>query len=178
MKNKLTLLLFFTFLLSMNLSAQVTKSINPPNKVIIQSKAMVLDITPNVTEDFESYADFSTSFSPWVLNDVDQTPTYGITDISFPNSGTAMAYIIFNPNNTTPSMGSDTELAANSGEKFAACFNSIPSQGSTNNDWLITPLLEMGTNSQLSFYGKSYTTDYGNEKLKVYQLIGLSIILI
>jgi PKD repeat protein len=167
MKNKLTLSLFFAFLLSMSLSAQVTKSINPPNKVLIQSKASVLDITPNVTEDFESYTDFSTSFNPWILNDVDQTPTYGITDVSFPNSGTAMAFIIFNPNNTTPSMGSDNELAANSGEKFAACFNSIPSQGSTNNDWLITPLLEMGTNSQLSFYGKSYTIDYGNEKLKV-----------
>ena len=158
---------FLGVLMSVSLNAQIQKCISGENKVFVKANTTILNIEPNVLEDFESYADFTTAMPPWILHDIDATVTYGITDVTFPNSGTAMAYIVFNPNNTTPSLGADTELAANSGEKFAACFNSIPAQGSTNNDWLISPQMALGTNSNLSFYGKSYTTEWGPEKLKV-----------
>jgi PKD repeat protein len=167
MKKTTILLMLLSVLFSQSIYAQSTKSIVEGQKVIIESTKNLLNIEPNITEDFENYSDFTTSFSPWILNDIDQTVTYGITDITFPNSGTEMAYIIFNPNNTTPSLGDDSELAAHSGEKFAACFSSIPSEGSTNNDWLITPALSLNGNSGLNFYAKSYTTEYGAEKLNV-----------
>ena len=164
MKRKATLLMFLFVFLTANIFAQITKSIVIENKVIITPNENFLNIEPNVLEDFESYQDFVTEFTPWILNDVDGSATYGITDVDFPNSGTAMAYIIFNPHNTTPSMGGDAELAAHSGNKFAACF---AAQSPPNNDWLITPLLTMGTNSSLNFWGKSFTTQYGAERLKI-----------
>ncbi len=153
-----------SFLFAMVTFAQVTKSTVSENKVIIPPGKNILNIAPNVLEDFESYNDFTTSFTPWILNDVDGSTTYGITNVTFPNSGTAMAYIIFNRNNTEPSLVGDAELAAHSGEKFAACFSAT---APPNNDWLITPVLNLGINSNLTFYGKSYTLQYGAERLKV-----------
>jgi PKD repeat protein len=167
MKRKYSLLMLLSIFLSVSIFAQVTKSIVDENKVIISTNKDFLDIEPNVMEDFETYDDFATTFAPWILIDVDGLPTYGIQDVTFPNSGTAMAYIIFNPNNTDPSMGDDPEIAAHSGDKFAACFSSVPSGGETNDDWLITPSLSLEENSHLSFFGKSYTLEYGAEKLKV-----------
>jgi PKD repeat protein len=164
MKLKITLMLLLSIVFTGSNFAQFTKSIVDENKVIIQTGRANLNIEPNVLEDFESYTDFSTEFTPWILNDVDGSLTYGITDVTFPNSGSAMAYIIFNPNNTTPSSGSDEELTAHSGDKFAACFAAT---SPPNNDWLITPLLDLGESSNINFYGKSYTTDYGAERLKV-----------
>ena len=164
MKQKFTLLVLLSFLLSLSMSAQLTKSIVKENKVIIQTNKALLNIETNVLEDFESYNDFSTAFTPWILNDVDGSSTYGITDVTFPNSGIAMAYIVFNPNNTTPSMGGDAALAGHSGDKFAASFAAT---NPPNNDWLITPLLALEENSSLTFFGKSYTTQYGAERLKV-----------
>ncbi|NPD45281.1 MULTISPECIES: PKD domain-containing protein [unclassified Lentimicrobium] len=167
MKKQFTILFLFGFLLPIGIFAQSNRAITPPNKVEISNERVGIQLEPNVIETFESYADFSTVFSPWTLYDIDGTTTYGIQDVTFPNSGTAMSYIIFNPANTTPSQSADTELAAYSGAKFAACFSSAPSQGPTNNDWMITSNLSLGINSALSFYGKSYTVQYGAEKLKV-----------
>lgn len=167
MKKQLTFLFLIGLLIPIGLFAQLNKCIAPENKIEIFQERAILDIAPNVLEDFESYADFTTTFSPWILHDVDGNFTYGIADVSFPNSGTAMSYLIFNPNNTTPSQAGDTDLAAYSGAKYAASFSSIPSEGPTNNDWMITSNLALGTNSSLSFYGKSYTVSYGAEKLKV-----------
>ncbi len=164
MKRKATLFMILFVFLSANIFAQLTKSVVNENKVIIPPNENFLNIEPNVLEDFESYQDFVTEFTPWILNDVDGSNTYGITDVDFPNSGTAMAYIIFNPYSTTPSLGDDPELAAHSGNKFAASFSAT---SPPNNDWLITPLLSMGTNSSLNFWGKSFTTQYGAERLKV-----------
>ena len=166
MKKRIPILFLLVILLPFGLIAQLNRVQTLPNPININNK-IYLKIQPNVLEAFESYADFSTTFSPWTLHDIDGTPTYGIEDVSFPNSGTAMSFIIFNPANTTPSQSSDTELAAYSGSKFAACFNAAPSQGPTNNDWMITSNLSLGTNSSLNFYGKSYTATWGAEKLKV-----------
>ncbi len=164
MKRRTTLIMVLFVFLAVNAFSQITKSIVNENKVIIPPNENFLNIEPNVIEDFENYEDFATEFTPWILNDVDGSTTYGINNVDFPNSGTAMAYIIFNRNNTTPSLGDDAELAAHSGEKFAASF---AAQNPPNNDWLITPTLNLGINSNLNFWGKSYTLQYGAERLKV-----------
>lgn len=167
MKKQIAILFLIGFLFPIGIIAQVNRAITSPNKVEISNERLEIKIQPNVVETFESYADFSTTFSPWILYDIDGTPTYGMENVTFPNSGIAMSFIIFNPANTSPSQSADTELAAYSGSKFAACFNSIPAQGPTNNDWLITSNLSLGSNSSLSFYGKSYSTQWGAEKLQV-----------
>jgi len=122
-------------------------------------------ILPNWEQDFEGLDDFSLNFDPWTVNDVDGGATYGIEGHSFPNSESPMAFIVFNPANTTPSLGDDTALQPHGGDKFGACFSSIPQN--TNDDWLISPQLILGINSSLSFWVKSYTYEYGLEKYQV-----------
>lgn len=118
----------------------------------------------SLEEDFENYADFTLNFSPWSVADVDGSATYGITDHTFPNSGAAMAYIVFNPANVDPSMSDDASIQPHSGSKFAACFAAT---SPPNNDWIISPSISLGTNSNLSFWVKSYTAQYGLERYKV-----------
>ena len=124
-------------------------------------KTQLLD---SMEEDFEGYADFTLDFNPWTTADVDGSATYGIEDHTFPNSGAAMAYIVFNPASVEPSMGTDEDIQAHSGNKFAACFAAI---NPPNNDWIITPAIDLGSNSSLSFWVKSYTAQYGLERYKV-----------
>jgi PKD repeat protein/uncharacterized protein YfaP (DUF2135 family) len=50
------------------------------------------------------------------------------------------------------------------GNKFAACF---ASESMANNDWLITPPIDLGTNSSLSLWVKSFTDQYGLERYKI-----------
>ncbi len=112
-------------------------------------------------DDFEMYADFTLDLSPWILNDVDGSTTYGFTGISFPNSGAAMAFIAFNSLATDPPMD---ENLAYSGDKFAACFAATTPP---NNDWMITPKLMIDEGDVFNFMAKTYTDQYGLERFKV-----------
>ncbi|MDZ4183175.1 MAG: carboxypeptidase regulatory-like domain-containing protein [Candidatus Cloacimonadaceae bacterium] len=111
-------------------------------------------------DDFESYEDFAIAFAPWTLIDVDMFPTYGIENVSWPNAYEPMAYIIFNPSATTPPI---TTVVPHGGSKMAACFASTEFP---NNDWLITPLLPANT-WEISFWAKSFTAEYGLERMRV-----------
>jgi hypothetical protein len=110
---------------------------------------------------FETYENFANLFAPWTLLDVDLSATYGITGIDFPGSAAPMAYIIFNPSATTPPI---TTLAAHGGAKMAASFAATTPP---NNDFLITPRVQLGTNSAIKFYAKSHTAQYGLERFRV-----------
>lgn len=98
---------------------------------------------------FESYPDFATSFEPWTLIDVDGAQTSGIDIVQFPGSGTPMAFMIFNPQMTDPPL----PILAYEGNRVAAAFASI---GVLSNDFLITPRLQLGTNSIVKFHACSY----------------------
>ncbi|HPH60725.1 MAG TPA: choice-of-anchor J domain-containing protein, partial [Candidatus Syntrophosphaera sp.] len=116
---------------------------------------------PGLNDGFETYADFGLTFDPWVLVDVDQSTTYGMTGITWPNAYAAQAYMIFNPSATTPAV---TDAAPHGGAKMAACFASTTPP---NNDWMISPLVTPTAGQFLNFYAKSYTDDYGLERFKV-----------
>lgn len=112
--------------------------------------------------DFEACTDFQTTFSPWTGVDVDGSVTYGITDVTFPGSGTAMSFIAFNPTTTTPAT---TGADAHGGSRYGASFAANPAP---NNDWLISPsLLVGGSTWKLSMWVRSYTDQYGLETYKV-----------
>ena len=113
------------------------------------------------TDGFETYENFALTFAPWTLNDVDGSGTYGFQDIDFPNSESAMAYIIFNPSATTPPI---TTLTPHGGSKMAASFAAT---APPNNDWMITPRVHLGNASSLKFYAKSHTAQYGLERIRV-----------
>lgn len=112
------------------------------------------------SDDFEDHPDFALQFPPWTLIDLDGSQTYGFTDVDFPNSGSPMAFMIFNPTQTTPPL----DLPAVSGDKMAASFAATTA---TNNDWMITPRIHLGDASYLTFYAKSYTHQFGAERFRV-----------
>ncbi|MBN2829032.1 MAG: choice-of-anchor J domain-containing protein, partial [Candidatus Cloacimonetes bacterium] len=118
---------------------------------------------PIIGENFENYENFTTDFVPWTTIDTDMQNTYGFTNgINYPNEHSPMSFIVFNPAATTPPV---SYADAYRGAKYAACF---AADTGTNEDWLITPQIELGANSSLlSFWARSYTTQYGFEQLRV-----------
>ncbi len=112
-------------------------------------------------DSFEEYTDFSLNFDPWVCVDVDGNGTYGMQNVTWPNAGSAQAFMIFNPTATTPPI---TSLEAQDGVKMAACFASSPAP---NNDWLISPPIAPQPGDYINFWARSYTANYGLERFKV-----------
>ncbi|MFK5856466.1 MAG: lamin tail domain-containing protein, partial [Bacteroidota bacterium] len=112
-------------------------------------------------DDFESYDDFVLEFMPWTNVDVDGSTTYGMTDVDWPNAYAEQSFIIFNPAQTTPPVD---DIIPHSGDKLAACFAAT---APPNDDWLMTPLVGIGSAFNLTFWAKSYTADYGLERFRV-----------
>ena len=111
------------------------------------------------SDGFETYPNFTLTFAPWTLVDVDQSATYGIQGYTWENAYSPMAFIIFNPSATTPAL---TSLTPHGGSKMACSFASTTPP---NNDWMITPQFT-GANS-IKFWARSYVADYGLERFKV-----------
>ncbi len=133
----------------------------------IETKTGYITVSPEgnaFTLDFESSADFTGDFDPWTTNDVDGTTTWGIQDVDFPGAGTAMSFIAFNPSSCTPAQ---TDPAPHGGNRFGACMASNPNNGPTNNDWLISPKVQLGSNSNFKVWVKSHTDEYGLERYKI-----------
>ena len=171
---RITLLFLTTFFCATLLLGQPGKALitkDPGHRIHLvlneeeTEKIPVLNFYRDLQEGFEGYSDFETDLSPWFNVDVDGADTYGITDHTFPNNGEPMSFIVFNPDEVSPPMTDDPAIQPHTGEKFAACFSSIPPP--YNDDWLITPPLDLGTNSELSFWVKSYTDSYGLERYNV-----------
>lgn len=122
------------------------------------------------TDSFEEYDDFATgTFGEWKTIDRDQQPVYPIglgsqnNIVSFPGSGTgtnpkAIAPMVFNPWNTTPAMlPTDQAIAAPTGDKTVIFFSP---QRTKADKWLISPLLDIHEDYQLSVTAKGYTAMY------------------
>ncbi|HLS31577.1 MAG TPA: choice-of-anchor J domain-containing protein [Flavobacteriaceae bacterium] len=130
--------------------------------------AMNAQQTTIFEDDFESYENFSIEdLGDWTLVDVDGLPTYGFSGITFQNSGSPMAFIVFNSTATmpplTPSEGSD--WTARSGEK---CMTSFAANPGPNDDWLISPQITLGESDNIvSFWAKAADGSYNNEKFNV-----------
>lgn len=127
------------------------------------------------SDDFESYADFNVDDAGnWTFVDVDGFSTYGFSGITFPNSGYTGAFIVFNAAMTNPPLDPDDDPAdgsnwvAHSGQKSMTSFAAIPSGGQGNNDWMISPQITLGTDSNtLTFWAKSASADYPNDYFNV-----------
>lgn len=121
-------------------------------------------------DDFEDYDDFALNYGDWTLLDEDGAPTYGFQGISFPNSGEPMAFIVFNPAMTAPPLTESTQEGdpMPGMSKYLASFAAIPEGEVTNNDdWMITPQVALGNGSEVSFYVRSFTADFGLERYRV-----------
>lgn len=124
----------------------------------------------DLTIDFEDEIEWTFDFTPWTVVDVDLLDTYGFTGTTFPHNYEPMAYIVFNPATTDPPMTGDPEIQPHSGLQFGACMASVPSGNQGNDDWFISPQVEIGTDSKgamFTFWAKSYTDQYGLERFNV-----------
>ena len=135
---------------------------NGPSELV---SASVNIIDPSSVDDyhvtFEECMDFTADFSPynWITLDIDGIATWGWDGFDFEGEGNPMGWLAFNS-----TVANSDPLIAYEGNKVAVA---IASNGGQNNDWLISPQLSLGTDSELNFWAKSYTSQYGLERLKV-----------
>ncbi|MDR2979709.1 MAG: T9SS type A sorting domain-containing protein [Bacteroidales bacterium] len=116
-----------------------------------------------ISDDFESYTNFAINpTSQWTFVDEDADSTYGFLSISFPGMFSRMAFMVFNPSQASTDLSST--MPPHSGSKFLACFASATT---ANNDWVISPDLGTHEGAILTFWARSYTSEYGLEKFKV-----------
>lgn len=117
------------------------------------------------SDGFETYSDFDiTPIGGWTMLDVDQSTTYAITNTTFPNANYTGSFIVFNPSQTTPPLDGTT-MDPHTGSKGYYCFAAT---SAPNNDYIFTPQLNLnGTGSELKFWAKSYTAQYGLERFKI-----------
>lgn len=135
--------------------------------VVVTDQTTTVNFTLNAsaifTDSFETYSDFAMDFPPWINVDVDQSATYGYTGFDFPGEYQPMAFIIFNPLTTTPNSIQQTG-SAHGGDKMVHCWAATTPP---NNDWLISPLFNIGPGAKASFWARSLTDVYGLERFKV-----------
>lgn len=116
----------------------------------------------NFFDNFDGYEDFSTDLIPWTTYMFNTGNTWGAGEFDFPGEGTAFAFMAFNPGMTTPPINYDHPAA--NGTKYLVA---IQSQIVNDDKWLISPELSFHESSQLNFMAKSYTAEYGLERIRV-----------
>lgn len=132
--------------------------------------------TTTVTESFEDYEPFvipqADVIGPWNLVDGDQSWTQGIPVRSsetgevaaYPGDTQeeAFAWMVFDPTLTTPAVSTmyPGTFDAHTGKQYAiaACATDIATTATSNDDWLISPLLT-GEEQKVSFYVMSPSTN-------------------
>lgn len=115
------------------------------------------------SDDFEGHDAFAIDFAPWTGIDVDGVKAVELAG-DYPNRGKAQYAQIINPNAVIPAW--DTQynytLAPHSGEQYVGF---IQNTSGDNNDWLITPQIEISDDNVLRFFMRR--ADMGAGKLKV-----------
>ena len=117
--------------------------------------------------DFESCSDFSIKFlNPlWTMVDGDGHYPYGLDGFGFPYSGMPFAFIVFNPDATSPAMDPSPAIEPFGGQRFGASFSSPDGR---NDDWLISPKLRLpAEDAKIALEVKSYSSEYGLEEYNI-----------
>lgn len=123
-----------------------------------------------VTDDFESYDGFTTDAGEWTFVDVDDAEVGGFQGMDFSVDGVNIlqSHQSFWVHDVTDEATWNQTFAANSGVKYlAAMFRYDDGQA---DDWAISPVLS-GNAQTVSFYAKSYSSDYP-ENIEVYYSTG------
>ena len=110
---------------------------------------------------FEDLPAFSDAIPGWMIYDLDNSPTWTWADVDFPHSGEACGWMTFASALTTPPLHS---IPAHGGRQMLISPDAL---NPPDNNWLISPLIHLGTEPNVSFWARSATADYGLERLKV-----------
>ncbi len=151
-----------TLTVTANLGGDTDPENNTVSKQIEVKEGEAADVL-----NFEACDSWSiTDLNPaWTMEDRDGADTYGFQGITFPNAYGKMAYIVFAPNELEGlNEATAAALTPYEGEKFGASFAAT---GVANNDWLISPMFTLTSESSLTFAAKSFTDNYGSEAFNV-----------
>lgn len=127
---------------------------------------MPTEAPESVTDDFESYDSWSTSFvGDWTFIDGDNGNIGGLADISLPGITGKQSYWVMDA--SLPSL--NDSFTAHSGNKYLAnMYNN-----SVVDDWAITPRLS-GKEQTITLYARSYHEDYPETFELLYSTTGKS----
>lgn len=141
----------------------------PVNFTVEATDAVTADLSwtapmsASIIEDVESHTAFTIN-SPgsidWSYIDGDGANTYTYSTIDYTNEGNPMAFIVMDVTQTSGSFS----LTAHSGNKF---FGVPIADGTTNNDWIISPELNFADDFTFSFYARSAHSSYATEQFYV-----------
>lgn len=119
---------------------------------------------PAFFDDFESYTPFAISFGEWTGIDADNEAAAPIQG-NYPNRGVMQYAQIINPLVVEPTWWYDYPiLRPYSGQQYVGFTRT--NSGNANDDWLISPVVTVGTDNVLSFMGKA--ADRYPERFMVY----------
>lgn len=131
----------------------------PSNNASVHIPELIQDLI--LSEDFEACLPFSQTVPGWQNLDLDGSATLEWGETQFPGLGAPLAWLVFAPQQTVPPL---TGIGAHSGINMLASVAGFPPP---NNDWLISPRMQLGNAPSLSFWARSHTADYGLERLRV-----------
>ena len=108
---------------------------------------------PAFFDDFESYDPFAIQFGEWTGIDGDQAAAAALLG-SYPNRNVMQYAQIINPLTVEPTWWYDYPILRPYGGQQYVGFTRT-SSGQANDDWLISPVITVGTDNMLSFVGKA-----------------------
>lgn len=114
------------------------------------------DPEPKSVEDFEDATSWANSFSGWTFIDGDNAPVGGFQNLDIPGqtAGTSLgSFFVFDASGSQ----FNATFEAHSGDKYLAVM--FRADDGQLNDWAISPELT-GEAQTISFYAKSYSTQY------------------
>lgn len=141
-------------------------------------------------DSFEAYENFTIDqFGEWNGLDLDLLNVYNPSGYPegfefWPTASIPQSFMIFDPvlagatdENLACTATTETRgFAPRTGSKYAGCWAGVPSSNgqsaTANNDWLISPVIQLGTGNVLSFWVKNLSNCYGNERYKVGIYVG------
>ncbi len=132
---------------------------NPSNTATVHIPELVPDLI--LDQGFEDCQPFSDDVSGWQNLDLDASLTWAWDNADFPGEGSPQGWLSFFPGQTVPPLQG---LAAHNG---AAMLASLSATLPPNDDWLVSPRLNLGNDPALSFWARSHTANYGLERLRV-----------
>ncbi len=132
-------------------------------KYFNQPESMNRDII--FQDSFETYEDFIVDdFPPWTTLDLDGGSTWGMQEYDWPNAYYVGSFMVFNPTQTTPPLGTGYE--AHTGVKYLSCWDTETTMA-PNDDWLFTPLLSADTFDTFTLWARSLNSQYGLEDFEI-----------
>ena len=129
----------------------------------VNYKKIELSWNPVINEDFTGYEPFSIQIPNWTFIDVDETPTYGFQEIAFENEGYTGSFIVFDGYDQS-FVDQGMVIDSYVGEQFLGC---ISSSVGDNDDWLISPEIEVTEPVMLTFMARSLTDVYNLDRIRV-----------